>query len=218
MDASTTLSAFQAFGLLGLCGLATLEKFIPVAPSYVLLICLGASMQGVRALAAALVAVTIGSALGALGWYAIGRAMGARRVDRAVARYGRYVGLTGAFYARLVSAYLGNHFWVTLIGQTLPSVRIYLALPAGVFMLRLRPFVLATLIGATLWNAPFLGLGYLLRDRGDVVGVGFAVMVALVAVELSLLLVLRLRRRANARQGKRGTTAVLQPAHGTEIS
>ncbi|OKO79134.1 hypothetical protein AC629_29220 [Bradyrhizobium sp. NAS80.1] len=37
--------------------------------------------------------------------------------------YGKYVLLRPSFYQQLTNAYRGNHCWMTLIGQTLPTVR-----------------------------------------------------------------------------------------------
>ncbi|MHC2330906.1 DedA family protein [Bradyrhizobium sp. USDA 4454] len=111
-------------------------------------------------------------------------------------RFGKFVLLRPSLYRQLTDACRGNHFWVTLIGQTLPSVRIYLALPAGVLRLEPRAFVLATAIGTVIWNMPFLTLGYALRGSGrDPVSFGFWVVVILIAVEVGLLFGFRLYRR-----------------------
>jgi alkaline phosphatase len=48
-----------------------------------------------------------------------------------IARFGCYVFLKASLYSRLTNAYRRNHFWVTLVGQTIPVVRRGIARPMG---------------------------------------------------------------------------------------
>ena len=199
MDTSSTIAVFLHFGLVGIGCLALTEKFIPLLPSYVLLMLLGLTVSDGTTLAMTILATSAGSVVGAIGWYGLGRALGSRRIERLVTRFGKFVLLRPSLYRQLTAAYRGNHFWVTLIGQTLPTVRIYLALPAGVLRLEPRAFVTATAIGTVIWNMPFLSLGYALRGSGhDPVSLGFWVVVILIAVEVALVLGFRLYKRSLA--------------------
>ncbi|MGY3531263.1 DedA family protein [Bradyrhizobium sp. USDA 4452] len=199
MDTSSTIAMFLHFGLVGVGCLAVAEKFIPLLPSYVLLMLLGLTVSDGSMLAMTILATSVGSVVGAIGWYGLGRALGSRRIERLVTRYGKFVLLRLSFYRQLTDAYRGNHFWVTLIGQTLPTVRIYLALPAGVLRLEPRAFVMATAIGTLIWNMPFLTLGYVLRGSGhDPVSLGFWAVIILIAVEVALFLGFRFYKRSLA--------------------
>jgi membrane protein DedA with SNARE-associated domain len=219
MDTSSTIAMFLHFGLAGVACLAVAEKFIPLFPSYVLLMLLGLTVSDGGTLAMTIVATSIGSVVGAIGWYGLGRALGSQRIDRLVKTYGKYVLLRPSFYEQLTNAYRGNHFWVTLIGQTLPTVRIYLALPAGVLRLEPRAFVAATAIGTVIWNMPFLSLGYALRGSGqDPVSIGFWVVAVLIAVEISIILGLRVYRRAVARPRRAPPRAIAAPKPVEEIA
>lgn len=189
METSSTIMTLLGFGLVGIGCLAVVEKFVPLVPSYVLLMFLGMTVPDCATLAMTIMVTTVGSVVGALGWYALGYLMGPQRIENQVARFGKYVFLRPPLYARLTNAYRTNHFWVTLIGQTLPTARVYLALPAGVLRLELRAFIAATSIGTLIWNMPLLSLGYVLRGSGhDPVGVGFWVALGLIATECALLL------------------------------
>lgn len=86
---------------------------------------------------------------------------------------------------------------MTFIGQTIPTARIYLALPAGVMGLPVAPFVLATTLGTLVWNAPLITTRYLLQDTGfSPTATGIAVGASLVSTEaLVILLIRRVRRR-----------------------
>ncbi|MDH2345946.1 DedA family protein [Bradyrhizobium sp. SSUT18] len=219
MDTSSTIAMFLHFGLLGIGCLAIAEKFIPLLPSYVLLMLLGLTVSDGAMLAMTIVATSVGSVVGAIGWYGLGRALGSQRIERLVRTYGKYVLLRPSLYQKLTNAYRGNHFWVTLIGQTLPTVRIYLALPAGVLRLEPRAFVTATAIGTVIWNMPFLSLGYALRGSGqDPVGIGFWVVAILVAVEVAIILGLRFYARAIARPRLASSRAITAPKAVEEIA
>lgn len=196
MDAAHLVAMVLSFGLPGLLFIALAEKFTPIIPSYVLLMLLGMTLPNSGMLALAILATAVGSLTGSVIWYGAGRLFGAARVERIVARFGKYVFFNGRHYQSLANAYRRNHFWVTLVGQTIPVARIYLALPAGVFAIQPIVFVGAAALGILLWNAPFLTLGYLLRGSGhDPVHVGFWVSAALVATEMTILVGYRLRGR-----------------------
>jgi membrane protein DedA with SNARE-associated domain len=196
MDTSATIATLMSFGLVGIGLLSLAEKAVPVLPSYVMLMIFGMTATDGVNLAGMIVATSIGSVAGAIGWYGLGRVLGAGRVEAFVARFGKYVLLKPALYQRLAGAYRSNHFWVTLFGQTLPTVRIYLALPAGVLGLEPKAFLAATSLGTLIWNMPFLSLGYALRSNGqDAMQVGFWVAAGLIASEVAILLVLSLRKR-----------------------
>jgi membrane protein DedA with SNARE-associated domain len=207
MDTSSTIATLLSFGLVGIGCLAVIEKFVPLLPSYVLLMVLGMTISDGVTLTMTIMVTTIGSVIGAIGWYGLGRVLGSQRIEGLVARYGKYLFLRPALYQQLTSAYRSNHFWVTLIGQTLPTVRIYLALPAGVLKLEPRAFVAATSLGTLIWNMPFLTLGYALRGSGhDPVSIGFWVAVVLIAVECTVLLGFRFYKKSVARSRRAITT------------
>ncbi|MDQ2082936.1 DedA family protein [Xanthobacteraceae bacterium Astr-EGSB] len=219
MDTPSTIELFLHLGLLGVGCLAVAEKFIPMFPSYVLLMLLGLTIADGTTLAMTIMATSIGSSVGAIGWYGIGRAFGSQRIEGLVTRYGKYVSLRLSLYRQLTDAYRGNHFWVTVIGQTLPVVRIYLALPAGVLRLEPRIFIAAAAIGTLIWNTPFLTLGYALRGSGyDPVRIGFWVAAALIIVEAAIILGLRLHRRSIASPRLARPRALAAPGNAEEFA
>ena len=197
MDIPGPIAALLAWGLPGIAAIALAEKLIPAVPSYVLYVFLGMSaVSSGGALVTAILAATLGSSLGALAWYGLGRALGERRTEAAVERWGRWVFLPPQRYRHLAGLYRRNHFIATLLGQVTPVVRIYLPLPAGVLGLALAPFTLAVVLGNLVWDAALLGIGYALRGNGgDPLKVGAAVVVGLLLVETLVVLALRWRAR-----------------------
>ncbi|WP_395449218.1 DedA family protein [Aminobacter sp. UC22_36] len=196
MQVPHAVAELISFGLVGIGCLAIAEKFVPLFPSYVLLMLLGMTVPDGAALVLTIAVTTAGSAIGGLCWYAIGWSLGPQRARAAVARYGKCVFVKLSFYDRLTDAYRRNHFWVTLSGQVIPAVRIYLALPAGALKLETRTFLAATLLGCLMWNTPFLCLGYALRSSGhDLARVGFWAACFIVAFEAMIVLTIRWRKR-----------------------
>jgi membrane protein DedA with SNARE-associated domain len=198
-------------GVIGVGCLAFAEKLIPVMPSYALLLFLGMTVvSDAQALLPVAAATTAGSVAGSLCWYGFGRALGSQRIERLVARFGGYLLFGPERYGRLTGAYRRNHFWVTLVGQTIPAVRVYLALPAGVLRLEPRLFLVATSLGTFLWNVPFLSLGYGLRwSDHDPAVTGLVVIAGVVATELIIAYVMRVRARG-ARKREPGRCACVR--------
>ena len=71
MDTSSTIAMFLHFGLVGVGCLAVAEKFIPLLPSYVLLMLLGMTIPDGATLAMTILATSAGSVIGAIGWYGL---------------------------------------------------------------------------------------------------------------------------------------------------
>jgi len=108
----------------------------------------------------------------------------------------KWIFLRPQLYDRMSASYLDHPFRITLVGQMVPTVRIFQAIPAGVLRLPLAHFLAATALGAQGWIASLAGAGYVLRHQGWPVSETVAVIfVALLAFEgvafLSLLAVTR---------------------------
>lgn len=195
------IAAFLSLGVVGVFGISFAEKFVPIVPSYVLLLLLGMTARDPQSLSTMIAATAIGSLSATLGWLAIGRALGERRVERAVARWGKFVFFKLKSYRSLAAAYRRNRFWVTLLGQTVPVARVYLGLPAGVLRLSPVAFVPPAALGILCWNVPFLALGFMLKGSAlppDHVGLWASAI--LIASEAAIFLGIRAIRRARHRQ------------------
>ena len=189
-------ASLLSYSLAGIAAIGLLEKFIPVMPSYVMLVLFGMTLVDSRTELGLIIFFSVlGSVAGGLIWYTFGRLIGAERCERFVARFGRFILLKLELYMRLMQAYQRNHFWVTAIGQVVPTARIYLALPAGVIRLPFAPYVLATAIGTVAWNAPLITLGYLLQNSGwSPLAAGTVAVCSLIAIE-AIVLMTFLRRK-----------------------
>jgi len=196
MDIPDFIAMLAESGPIGIAAVALAEKFFPMVPSYVVFVLLGMmAASGETELVVTVAATATGSTIGALAWYGLGLALGARRIEALIERFGRFIFLKPALYHRMAGAYRRNHFWVTVVGQTIPAVRVYLSIPAGVLNLAILNFLGATLIGSIIWSGPLLTLGYVLRERSaDAAFSGLLVVTALVGFEFLVLLAWQLTR------------------------
>lgn len=200
MESLLPYSNLLSYSLAGVAVVGLIEKFIPVMPSYVMLVLFGMTLAGSSTELSLIITFSVvGSVAGGLVWYSFGRLVGAQRCERFVARFGRFFLLKLDLYERLMDAYQRNHFWVTTIGQVVPTARIYLALPAGVIGLPAGSFLVATLIGTLAWNAPLISLGYLLQSSGwSPFLAGTIAVVSLLTIEAVVLLTV-MRRKTEVR-------------------
>ncbi|WFU10322.1 DedA family protein [Rhizobium sp. CB3090] len=139
-----------------------LERLIPVLPSYVLLVVIGmAAAHGNFSLPAALTLSLIGSLLGCLSLYAIGRAVGERRWRRFIEGSARPLGISSTRYLRWEDRFRSNEHSIVLIAQLVPTVRLIAPGISGLLRTEFWRFVGATTLGAALWNGFFIGVGYI---------------------------------------------------------
>lgn len=195
MSAPELMSTMLTFGLIGIFAIAFLEKFAPLVPSYLMLILLGTAGSDSWSPVVIIATTAAGSFTATAAWYAIGRTLGEQRVKTVVVRFGRYVFFTLGTYEFLAAAYRRNNFWVTLIGQTVPVARIFIALPGGVLRLPAAPFMLAAAIGITFYNTIFVTTGVMLQGVHDPIAVGLLVSLLLVLVEGATVCGVRVWRR-----------------------
>lgn len=136
------------------------------------------------------VAGTLGSVIGASANYLLGQYVG-----RAfLLRYGKYLLIDARRYHEAEEMFLRNAYLATFIGRLLPVVRHLISLPAGVFGMAWTPFILITALGAAVWCAVLVAVGYYFGEpavqivRGYTHEVAIAVLVALAAFVVWFLL------------------------------
>ena len=99
---------------------------------------------------------TVGSVVGSIIAYEVGRTLGRTIVDR----WGKWILLTHQDLdaAERWFAKYGN--LSVLIGRILPVVRSAISVPAGIAEMRRGPFIVLTAIGSLVWVSLLTGLGY----------------------------------------------------------
>jgi membrane protein DedA with SNARE-associated domain len=157
------LDIITAGGYAGIALLMAVENVFPPIPSEVIMGLGGIAVAtGRMQFWPLLVAGSIGSTLGNLVWYEVGRTLGHDRLRPFVARWGRWLTLEWHDVEAMVGFFRRHGHWVVFMLRFSPFLRTMISLPAGLaHMGRLR-FLLYTFAGVTVWNVVLIGAGYYL--------------------------------------------------------
>jgi membrane protein DedA with SNARE-associated domain len=139
-------------------------------------------------------AATLGALAGALILYALGAWLGYDRLYRLSRRPWFILSSPGDLErGRRLFERHGN--WVVALSRCVPVLRSVVSLPAGVARMPLARFSVLTSVGAGVWNAIFIGAGWVLADNWRRVEQYSAPVVTVVAVVLIVGLVMLVVRR-----------------------
>ncbi|MEJ5990212.1 DedA family protein [Ramlibacter sp. PS3R-8] len=156
-------------GRLGYFGVALLmlaENLFPPLPSELIMPFAGfLAARGELHPVLVVAAGTLGSLVGALPWYLLGRKFGADRLKALAERHGRWIALTPREIERGQKLFEERGPLVLVFGRLVPALRTVVALPAGMARMRPLPFVLWTLLGSLIWTSLLTLAGYLLESQ-----------------------------------------------------
>lgn len=144
-----------------------LENFFPPLPSEVILPLAGfAASLGSFTLFGALFWTTLGSVVGALGLYSIGRWVGEDRIRAVV----RKLPLVDVEDLDRSTAWFQRHGRkAVFFGRMVPVFRSLISIPAGVTRMPIWQFLAFTTAGSLIWNSIFVLAGYQLGENWSAV-------------------------------------------------
>lgn len=183
-------------GYTGVFVLMALESMIAPVPSEMVMPFAGFLIHsGEFTVLGVLLASTLGSLVGSLASYIMGR-LG----EPVVLRFGRYL-LLNKHHLEWTELFFFRYGSRTIfISRFIPVVRHLISIPAGLGKMHLAPFLLYTAIGASLWNMFLAYLGLKLKEHWQIIHryshaldmavVGFGVL------GLAAYLIWRYRRRS----------------------
>ena len=195
------------WGYLGIFAAMVLENVVPPIPSELIMPLAGFYVgQGQLNVVGVVLAGLLGTVVGALPWYGIGRLVNEQRLKRWVERHGRWVGVSvqeldqsRAWFQRHGAAVV---FW----GRLIPAIRTLISVPAGVELMPFGSFLFWTTAGSLIWNLVLTAAGWALGSHWDQVLLWVRPvegivnkLIALVLFTLVAWLGLRIWRRRQAR-------------------
>ena len=187
------------YGMFGLFAIGLAERFIPVLPSYGVLVAIGiAAVDGAWSIPVAIIVTTTGSFCGALALYLLVRAVGQNRSIRLLYWIGRLLGLSSARIDKTLASFRARERTLIFISQLIPTVRLIAPVVAGLIHADFRRFAGGTLLGITLWNGLFIAAGYfaVLVAPGMTASImAIKMLVLLIATEALLALTWRVAAR-----------------------
>lgn len=154
------------WGYLGIFLLMALESSFFPFPSEVVMIPAGYLVYtGQMNLYMAFGAGTLGSLAGALFNYYLCYFLG----RPFVAKYGKYVGITDEKMAKFESFFNRYGEISTFNCRLIPGIRQYISLPAGLAKMNIFTFSLYTTLGAGIWVAILIAIGYYIGDQKELI-------------------------------------------------
>lgn len=150
----------------GIAFLMLLENIFPPIPSEVIMPLAGFTVtQGKLSFAWVVVAGTVGSVVGALPWYYIGRRVGERRLRNWIDRHGKWLTLSGEDIDKSKHWFDRYGNVVVLVGRLVPGIRTFISVPAGFEEMPWPKFLVYSAIGTVCWNVLLTYAGFLLGQN-----------------------------------------------------
>ncbi len=143
-----------------------LENLIPPIPSELIMPLGGFYVsQGQLDFFPVVLAGLIGTVIGALPWYGIGRLVNEERLEQWLEKNGRWLGINPQELAR--SRKWFNRYGISLVfwGRLVPGIRTLISVPAGVELMPITPFLVWTTAGSLIWTLFLTITGYYLGDN-----------------------------------------------------
>lgn len=205
------LDLVERLGAVGVGLSILLETVIPPIPSEAVLGLAGVLINDGRLdIVPVVLFATLGSIIGAVFFYYVGRALGPRRshafLDRLPLVETEDVDKTFAWFERHGRS-------AVFFGRMVPIVRSFISVPAGVVRMPFGQFVLYSAAGSLIWNSVLIGLGVAAGDfvQANLKYLDYA-LVAAVALGIAYLVHKRWRDVRRHRQARRAASDESRPA------
>lgn len=158
-------------GYLGVALLMFIETIFPPIPSEVIMPLAGIeAARGPMSIWGVIASGTAGAMLGNTAWYLLAYALGTDRFRPFVRRWGRWLTITWRDVQRADKWFDRKGWLFIMIGRMTPSIRSLVSVPAGLFEMPLKTFLIASTIGTFGWTTLLALLGQELGENYDAIG------------------------------------------------
>jgi len=184
------LAIIAKFGYLGIfIGMVIESSFFPF-PSEVIMIPAGALIAtGQMTFFWVFFAGLLGSLVGALINFFLAFFLGRKTINFLILKYGKFF-LLGKKGLERSDNYFKNHGAITtFIGRFIPVVRQLISLPAGFSKMNLFKFCLFTSLGAGIWIAILIYLGYIFGNNLELISSNMTLVFLVISIFLLIILI-----------------------------
>lgn len=124
-------------------------------------------IQGKLQLPWVILAGVIGSVMGTLPWYYIGKSLGLEKLKTLANRRGKWLGLSGKDVDSAHNWFNQRGTIAVGLGRLVPSIRTYISIPAGISRMPLLPYLFYSSLGTAVWLSFLAYMGYFLGENYD---------------------------------------------------
>ena len=149
-----------------ICFAMFLENIIPPIPSEIIMPLGGFFVyQGNLNFYILVIFGLIGTVLGALPWYYLGKFLNERKLSNFIESKGKFLGITSKDLKR--SKLWFDKYGVSLVfwGRLIPGIRTLISVPAGIELMPLKKFLVWTSLGSLIWVILLTLSGYLFGEN-----------------------------------------------------
>ena len=164
------LIIMEKFGYLGIIFAMFAENVFPPIPSELIMPAAGfAVARGDLNLILVILAGTLGSVIGALPLYYLGRLLNEDRLMVFTEKYGKYVFVKPSDI-RSSSVWFDKHgSKAVFFGRMVPGIRSFISIPAGMSKMPMLPFLVFTALGSSIWTSLLTIAGYYFGENYEII-------------------------------------------------
>ena len=146
---------------------ALADSLIPIVPSEIVFGSAGFwAYKGYINIPVAVLIAVFGNLIGsAIFWY-----LGKRYGHNFLIKYGKYFSFKETDMVKAEKVFSKWGYWSVFVCQFIPLFRSLISIPSGVLELDFKKFILATGVGAAIWNGALMIIAYQLGDKWSQIG------------------------------------------------
>jgi len=112
---------------------------------------------------------TAGAMVGSVFNYYLGKKLGGPIIKSLIQKWGKYLFITPKHYEKVEYFFQRHGSVATFTGRLIIGVRQLISLPAGVFRMHFGKFLIYTFLGAGIWNAILIAIGYIAGENKELI-------------------------------------------------
>lgn len=160
------MQIISSSGYVGIVFLMFAENIFPPIPSEVIIPLAGFMVsKGDLTFVGVVIAGTLGSVLGSLPFYFVGRKIREERLREWTQKYGRWLTISVEDIDGAKGWFDKYGGWTVFFCRLIPGIRSIISLPAGIEQMNLLAFILWSAAGMALWTTILTAAGYFLRSN-----------------------------------------------------
>jgi membrane protein DedA with SNARE-associated domain len=195
------LQIMISLNYVGIGLLMFLENLFPPIPSELIMPLAGFTIsQEKMEFFPAIFAGVLGTMLGALPWYYVGKLVGEENIKRLADKYGKWITISRKDIEKADQWFHKHGEKAVFFGRLVPGVRTLISLPAGISNMKLIPFLIYSTIGTTIWVSLLTFAGYKLGEHYELVDEYLAPVSKIVAAILVVALIIWIVRKRTRNQ------------------